>query len=146
MQGQVKMGVVCEWWIRSATAAVAAFAPLRFQSCCGLAGVCKVHRNCTRLCQSTPRRTCFSSSTFEPNHERMKVALCPDNLSASVSSLEKRFRVGDYYVWLYRDVSGLPTSWERYCVTKKGINDYSIVIEVRFALQIHLPVSILKFA
>ena len=32
-------------------------------------------------------------------------------------TLRRRFRVGDSYVWLYRDVDGNPTSWEKYTVS-----------------------------
>ena len=32
-------------------------------------------------------------------------------------TLRHRFKVGDSYVWLYRDVDGNPTSWEKYTVT-----------------------------
>jgi hypothetical protein len=33
-------------------------------------------------------------------------------------TLRNRFRVGDSYVWLYRDAEGNPTSWERYTITE----------------------------
>jgi hypothetical protein len=51
-------------------------------------------------------------------------------LRAAISSVQKRFGVGDYYVWLYRDVSGAYTSWERYSVSDSNTQDNFITIEM----------------
>lgn len=42
------------------------------------------------------------------------VAPVPASPDGRVRRLKERFRSGDYYVWLYRDGEGRPTSWERY--------------------------------
>jgi len=42
-----------------------------------------------------------------------------DNLyNLALSRLQYFFRDGDYYVWLYCDMDGNPTSWERYSITQ----------------------------
>ncbi len=53
-----------------------------------------------------------------------------DGLAASVSALQARFCEGDFYVWLYRDAAGAPTSWERYSVRRASGDDDSITIEM----------------
>jgi len=40
-----------------------------------------------------------------------------ETTQAISETLRNRFKVGDSYVWLYRDVDGNPTSWEKYTVT-----------------------------
>jgi len=54
----------------------------------------------------------------------------PDLNSSSslVKRITKRFNIGDYYIWLYRDSKGIPTSWERYKVERN--EDGIIVIEM----------------
>jgi len=47
---------------------------------------------------------------------------------ALVETLQSRFQEGDYYVWLYKDQNGIPTSWEKYSVTKSS--DGVVVIEM----------------
>jgi hypothetical protein len=40
-----------------------------------------------------------------------------ETAQAISETLRNRFKVGDSYVWLYHDVDGNPTSWEKYTVT-----------------------------
>jgi len=40
-----------------------------------------------------------------------------------------RFRQGDYWIWLYRDGSGQPSSWERYSVRASSL-DAEVVIDM----------------
>jgi len=47
--------------------------------------------------------------------------------NAISDTLRSRFRVGDSYVWLYRDVDGNPTSWEKYTIT--GIDESATIDE-----------------
>lgn len=44
--------------------------------------------------------------------------------------LQERFRVGDYYIWLYKGSDGAPTSWEKYSVTKSDDDNGVVVIEM----------------
>jgi len=44
-----------------------------------------------------------------------------------VKSIQNRFRVGDYYVWLYRDSNNQPTSWEKYSVDSVTENDVVVI-------------------
>merc|ERR1719491_621805 len=48
------------------------------------------------------------------------------NISDMVNILRDRFHVGDYYVWLYRDASNQPTSWEKYTIT--DVRENGIVV------------------
>lgn len=59
--------------------------------------------------------------------------------SNQIKIIQERFRVGDYYVWLYQnDKDGSPTSWEKYTITKSdnqknngnGSNSMIVVIEM----------------
>ena len=51
------------------------------------------------------------STTISSLEDKMETA------TAVAETLRNRFRVGDSYVWLYRDVDGNPTSWEKYTIT-----------------------------
>jgi hypothetical protein len=62
--------------------------------------------------------------------ERDDAVLRSDGLAVSMSALRTRFCEGDYYVWLYRDEAGVPTSWERYSVTRAAAGDGTITIEM----------------
>jgi len=63
--------------------------------------------------------------------QRDDVVLRSDGLAdMSMSALQTRFCEGDYYVWLYRDEVGVPTSWERYSVTRAAAGDGTITIEM----------------
>jgi hypothetical protein len=62
--------------------------------------------------------------------ERDDAARRSDGLAVSMSALQTRFCEGDYYVWLYRDEAGVPTSWERYSVTRAAEGDGTITIEM----------------
>lgn len=53
-----------------------------------------------------------------------------DRLAVCMCALQTRFCEGDYYVWLYRDEAGVPTSWERYSVTRAATVDSTITIEM----------------
>lgn len=53
-----------------------------------------------------------------------------DVLGECIQSVQTRFREGDYYVWLYRDQFGAPTSWERYSVSNTDPKHDSMTIEV----------------
>lgn len=47
--------------------------------------------------------------------------------------LRERFTVGDYYVWLYQDKDGTPTSWEKYTVTESNIGVVVIEMATKFS-------------
>jgi len=50
----------------------------------------------------------------------------PGSINDMVKTLRNRFNVGDYYVWLYKDASNQPTSWEKYTVT--DVHDNGTVV------------------
>lgn len=52
----------------------------------------------------------------------------PPDPSIAAEKLRERFAVGDYYVWLYQDKNGLPTSWEKYSITES--KDGVVIIEM----------------
>lgn len=56
----------------------------------------------------------------------------PENAPVPLRTLRGRFRVGDYYVWLYQDKDGVPTSWEKYSVTS---SDDSGVVVIEMATK-----------
>ena len=63
-----------------------------------------------------------------------------NNIQASLLELKERFQVGDYYIWLYCDATGTPTSWERYrvVVVQNNNNDeppFLLVIEMATKFQ-----------
>mmetsp|Transcript_29727 Transcript_29727/g.45477 ORF Transcript_29727/g.45477 Transcript_29727/m.45477 type:complete len:347 (+) Transcript_29727:89-1129(+) len=45
-----------------------------------------------------------------------------------VKSIQNRFRVGDYYVWIYRDSNNQPTSWEKYSVDSVDDENNDVVV------------------
>jgi len=48
------------------------------------------------------------------------------DVSDMVKSLQNRFRVGDYYVWLYKDSNNQSTSWEKYSIV--NVDDDGVVV------------------
>jgi len=71
--------------------------------------------------RSTIRNGNFQFNSQGSNSERLPTI---QNL------LRERFRVGDYYVWLYEGKDGTPTSWEKYRVTKSDDDHGVVVIEM----------------
>ena len=55
-------------------------------------------------------------------------------LTQSIKALQLRFERGDYYVWLYRDEHGAPTSWERYSIVTTDREQDVITIEVNMCV------------
>lgn len=67
----------------------------------------------------TPRQLSFTSLPifFKEAISSAFPATLPED-HAAVSRLRTYFAAGDYYVWLYCDRDGNPTSWERYDVVR----------------------------
>jgi len=49
---------------------------------------------------------------------RLSSAPSDNSCEIALSQLQDLFRNGDYYIWLYCDMDGNPTSWERYSITQ----------------------------
>lgn len=73
-----------------------------------------------RLAESSPwnaSRTRARSKLSASDDVDDVAATAGEAMGTALETLRNRFRVGDSYVWLYRDAEGNPTSWERYTVT-----------------------------
>lgn len=79
---------------------------------------CKPHDY--QFSSSSLLATSSSSSSSALEGKTRQVEYEADNSSSegTMRSLQDRFRVGDYYIWLYKDnVTGQPTSFEKYEIT-----------------------------
>jgi len=71
------------------------------------------------------------SHLAHPQFWPIKIAASSSDATSSSSLVERivhKFTTGDYYVWLYRDSQGIPTSWEKYKVERN--EDGIIIIEM----------------
>ena len=103
--------------VASATAVVVNFVPPSFQAVDRKAAAICCGRSFTPMAsiRHSPHLRAEQREERGPGPENDSVAVRrSETLSAAVASLQTRFRPGDYYVWLYRDLSGSPTSWERW--------------------------------
>lgn len=76
----------------------------------------------------------FGVKRYPPKQAHHLLQVSPSSSSSIppsffVASLQDRFRVGDYHIWLYRErESRSPTSWERYKVVRS--DDGIVVVEM----------------
>eukprot|EP00966_Prymnesium_polylepis_P159822 3693874-Prymnesium_polylepis.1 len=56
----------------------------------------------------------------------------PNTRRAALAVAAARFRPGNWWVWLYRDPSGTPSSWERYSVRTSEEDEVVIDMATRF--------------
>lgn len=84
----------------------------------------------TDVTEVTPKSVESESSIMKQGED----SFLPVRVSEAVSQKAKtlastRFQKGNYWVWLYRDPSGKPYSWERYSVSASS-HDAQVVIEM----------------
>lgn len=103
------------------------------------------------LLQSRYRSCTSSLKCFYPNLQNFVFVPPPlyagRSSNAGISSnkcvdqtkvLKGRFRVGDYYVWLYHDEEGVPTSWEKYTVTHTTADEedgLSVIVTIEMSTK-----------
>lgn len=63
----------------------------------------------------------------DPNYDLNSHGHCAPTLSRH---LRQRFHPGDYYIWIYRDKHGNPTSWEKYEVASVSSEEEEVTIEM----------------
>uniref|UniRef100_A0A7S3AGX2 Uncharacterized protein n=1 Tax=Haptolina ericina TaxID=156174 RepID=A0A7S3AGX2_9EUKA len=54
------------------------------------------------------------------------------SMPAKAATVKARFQQGDFWVWLYRDAAGDPSSWERYAVRASAGEEVLIDMQTKF--------------
>jgi len=72
------------------------------------------------------RRSSLSLLATSSDNQYRQSSSLHFNVPDLVKSLRDRFRVGDYYIWIYRDANNHPSSWEKYTIT--NVCDDGVVV------------------
>lgn len=78
-------------------------------------------------CVTLLRRSARSLLSPSSNNQLFQSSSVQCDVSDNVKSLLNRFRVGDYYVWLYRDTNNQTTSWEKYSIANVDGNGIVVI-------------------